>query len=111
MSTNNVSGAEGRGKERVGRRRFLGGVGAGGLAVAATVFGRATPASAATVPYGCCTLCLTSSSRSLASCQTGSYYTWVCNRGTQICECCEHYDGNGTNCAHTQWSKGLCFQS
>lgn len=78
------------GKLSLGRRGFLTGVGAGGLATAGAVFGFTPPASAL-VSRGCCNLCC-SPSHSLGSCETGSYYEWECTEsgGYLYCNCCEH---------------------
>ncbi len=78
------------GRLGLGRRGFLTGVGAGGLATAGAVFGFAPPASAL-VSRGCCNLCC-SPSHSLGSCETGSYYEWECTEsgGFLYCNCCEH---------------------
>jgi hypothetical protein len=79
---------------RTGRRRFLAGVGATGLAVATATFGRSTPAFAAT-SEGCCDLthppgndCYTS----YTTCSADAAYIWVCTwnvRPPQTCHCCE----------------------
>jgi len=78
----------------VGRRRLLSGVGAGGLAAAAAVFGRGTPAYAAN--WRCCTLIHNPPNMTLAECRytSGSYtwyYNWTCQSKGQTCQCCEHY--------------------
>jgi hypothetical protein len=90
-----------------GRRAFLGGVGASGLATAATLFGQATPA-AATVAAGCCNLCF-SPTHSVAQCETGQYYVWSCPYGSQYlyCNCCEH-GASGDNCNHVTYSSYSC---
>jgi hypothetical protein len=90
---------------RAGRRRFLGGLGAGGLAVAGAVFGRATPALA-NVVYQCCNL-VKEPSHNLTQCQTGPHYTWSCSGGGGnhlVCQCCEHYDSVGV----TVYSSASC---
>jgi hypothetical protein len=77
-------------RSRVGRRRFLSGVGAGGLAAAAVVFGRPTAAQA-TISYVCCNLCF-NPSISVGTCQAASrHYVWYCSQGTTSlhCTCCE----------------------
>lgn len=100
-----------KGIPRVGRRRFLGGIGAGGLATAATVFGFASPASATTVPYGCCHLCCKPSGHTLAQCETGPayFYVWACreSNGT-TCKCCEHHSPCYHGCNSTSFSVGKC---
>jgi len=90
---------------RAGRRRFLTGIGATGLAVAAATFGRAMPAYAVT--EGCCGLpnppgseCYTTWSY----CLSIKKYVWTCSgpgpRGTQYrCSCCE---------TKVDAQKGLC---
>lgn len=77
-------------KNAVRRRRFLGGVGASGLAAAAAVFGSPTPALGE-VQAQCCSLCKTPSTYS--RCTTGTYYVWTCYPGQSQylhCHCCEH---------------------
>jgi len=75
------------------RRRFLGVVGASGLATAAAVFSRSSPALAAN--YGCCNLQYPDGPRrvSYATCKTyGERYDWLCWRDSQhksYCQCCE----------------------
>lgn len=83
------------GKRRTGRRRFLTGVGATGLAVAVATFGRSTAAYAYVV--GCCDLphppgdtCYIS----YAACSGASHpYLWTCkrpkNRPPLLCQCCD----------------------
>jgi len=95
---------EGAGRPRVARRRFLGGVGAGGLATAATVFGFASPASAHTIPVKCCHLCC-QPTQTLKLCETGGHYVWQCtNPDNTTCQCCEHgapcLKQNGCNTLH-----------
>jgi hypothetical protein len=81
-----------------GRRQFLRGVGASGLAAAAVVFGRqqAALASACTGNHLCCNLALPYAPGRY--CYTGHYYSWVCscskNGFAYSCECCENYTGN-----------------
>jgi hypothetical protein len=86
----------------VRRRRFLGGVGAGGLGAAAVIFGRAPSAKAVTpnlYHVACCEL-LHPNSGNLACDEGGSahHWSWNCSyttNGTLIqCECCEHYNPN-----------------
>jgi hypothetical protein len=95
-------------KGGAGRRTFLAGIGATGLAAAATIFGRATPASAL-VNAGCCTLCYSpSSSHTMAQCESGTYYRWSCNySGGVYCDCCEH-GTLGDNCIGVTYSKYSC---
>lgn len=91
----------------VGRRGFLAGIGASGLATAATLFGQATPAYA-TVPAGCCNLCF-KPSHSLSQCETGTYYMWACayNSDFLFCYCCEH-GTSGANCSGVTYSSYDC---
>lgn len=92
---------------RVGRRRFLGGVGASGLAAAGVVFGFAGPAQAL-VPVGCCTLCCKSTG-SLGSCESGSHYVWSCTiENDLICDCCEHGNPCSTGCNSSNYSTAYC---
>lgn len=90
-----------------GRRGFLAGVGASGLATAATIFGQATPASAL-VNAGCCNLCF-SPSHSVSQCETGTYYVWSCPYGSEFlyCNCCEH-GTSGDNCIGVTYSSYSC---
>lgn len=87
-----------------GRRRFLGGVGAGGLVAAATIFGRTQSAAAATpnlVHAACCEL-LHPPSHNIYSCETGkdgtNWWAWNCGYTsggyTYSCICCENYAHN-----------------
>ena len=77
-------------RSHVARRRFLGVVGGGGLATACTVFGFASPASAATIPVRCCHLCC-KPTWTLAFCESLSHYVWQCtNPDGTTCQCCEH---------------------
>jgi hypothetical protein len=71
------------------RRGFLGSLGAGSLATAATLFGRATPAEAL-VTAGCCNLC--HNPGNFSTCDTGTHYLWECAYDSDFlfCYCCEH---------------------
>jgi hypothetical protein len=85
-----VAGGE---RSRLGRRRFMTGVGASGLATAAVVFGR--PGTAHAYTHYCCNLCF-APSISLSSCQSYSgHYTWYCDSGPSRphCYCCETMSG------------------
>ena len=95
-------------KGGTGRRRFLAGIGATGLAAAGTVFGRATAASAL-VKAGCCNLCYSSSSsHTMAQCESGRYYVWYCNySGGVYCTCCEH-GTTADSCSGVTYSKYSC---
>lgn len=92
------------------RRGFLAGVGGTGLATAAALFGRATPAYA-TVKAGCCDLCFSSSpTHTLSQCQTGTHYLWSCaygGNGSLRCYCCEHGVTVDT-CRGVTYSKYTC---
>lgn len=95
-------------RSHVGRRRFLGGVGAGGLATAATVFGFAPPASA-TVKYACCNLCCTpNTGHTLAQCESGTYYVWTCYYNSNKCYCCEHRHPCSNGCNYNHYSVYRC---
>jgi hypothetical protein len=102
--------AQERPQSRPGRRRFLGGLGASGLAAAVAVFGRADPAYAL-VTVVCCHLCF-SPSHSEQECETGRHYVWTCGRTVngrlQQCWCCEHGVTTAT-CTGVQYSSALCF--
>jgi hypothetical protein len=71
-----------------GRRRLLGGIGAGGLAAAGLIFGKPTAAFA--VAAGCCNLCK-SPTISVGSCDAvKGHYTWECDETVSVyCLCCE----------------------
>jgi hypothetical protein len=84
-------------KLRTGRRRVLAGVGASGLAVAASVFGRGTPAHAAN--WACCTLEFVPPNVSYSSCINARHYVWQCTFGTvgpvYRYNCCEKMNSSG----------------
>jgi hypothetical protein len=92
-------------KNRPARRRFLAGVGASGLATAAVMFGRSTPAFA--VSAGCCNLCY--SPGDFNSCDQGTHYLWACAYGSEFlyCYCCEH-GTTGDNCNGVTFSAYTC---
>jgi hypothetical protein len=95
------SGAAGQ----IRRRRFLGGLGAGGLAATMTVFGK-TPAYAAN--WQCCNLACGHPTISIGTCEARSHYTWSCTTsgGFLWCRCCETY---GKGCTSTyKDSAGSC---
>ncbi len=98
------------GKRGLSRRGLLGGIGAGGLATAATVFGFTTPASA-TIQYGCCHLCCRPNGHTLSQCETGPayFYVWSCteSNGT-TCKCCEHHSPCRYGCNSTHYSVYRC---
>jgi hypothetical protein len=94
---------------KLGRRRFLGGVGAGGLATAAAVFGFAPDANAL-VAAGCCGL-ICSPSHTLAQCESGAHYVWECTEsgGFLYCNCCEHgWPAHPPPCNGTYYSSYSC---
>jgi len=79
-------------KARSTRRRLLAGVGASGLAAAAAVFGRGTPAHAAN--WGCCDLWFAPPNISYSECVSrSSHWVWQCTFGTvgpiYRYQCCE----------------------
>ena len=90
-----------RGQGRLGRRRFISALGAGGLGVAASLFGHATPAEAST---GCCSLAYAPNTTVSACKSVGypyTYYLWTCRLNISIkCQCCEvRRISNGMNLA------------
>jgi hypothetical protein len=73
-----------------GRRRFLGAVGASALAVAASTFGRSTPAFASN--YGCCNLAHPPGDPNYIGwypCYQRAAYIWNCHLTRLDCACCE----------------------
>jgi hypothetical protein len=87
-----------------GRRRFLTGLGASGLAAAVATFVKADPALA-TYGYGCCTLALPSGS--ISYCRAHATYIWYCAKSASFdCECCEVKSGG----SYTH-SAGRCYYS
>lgn len=111
MKAQRIPGEDAEGIPRIGRRRLLGGIGACGLATAATVFGFASPASATTVKYGCCHLCCRPSGHTLAQCETGPayFYVWTCAESNgRTCKCCEHHSPCYHGCNSTSFSVPSC---
>jgi hypothetical protein len=107
MTEHDAGGAHGKRKSRVARRRFLSGLGSGGLAAAAVVFGKPTAASAYTL--NCCHLCF-KPSISVATCQGASkHYVWGCTAdgGFLHCTCCERGATTAT-CSGVNASAGSC---
>ena len=92
----------GSGKRARGTRRrgFLMTLGAGGLAVAEVLFGRAPEAAAASC--GCCHLAHCPPNTSYGGCRSVRNYTWVCSPGgNATCACCEvlpNYIASGYYC-------------
>jgi hypothetical protein len=84
-------------KEKVRRRRVLGGIGASGIAAAIAVFGRSGPA-AATYNVACCHLSW-APNRTIAQCLAARYhYVWHCwHAGYVRCQCCEIENSAGTD--------------
>lgn len=84
---------------RFRRRRFLAGLGSGGLAVAGAMFGRVGTAAAAG-GCACCNLIHCPANITFTSCTTGSHYVWTCQATPSVaCECCEApsvLDGRGS---------------
>lgn len=94
-------------RRRLGRRGFLTGIGAGGLATAGAVFGFTPPASAL-VSAGCCGLCC-NPSHSVSTCESGSYYVWECSESYYLfCSCCEHGNPCGVGCNTSNYSSYSC---
>jgi hypothetical protein len=77
--------------EGTGRRRFLGRLGAGGLAVAAVTFGRSGTAYAASC--GCCDLAHCPPNIAYQTCAAHAAYSWRCYYSSGginwQCQCCE----------------------
>lgn len=80
----------------VGRRGFLSGLGASGLAVAIAVFGRSSPAVAdigiQCTRVQCCCICSGVRRVSYLECiNCGRTYVWQCTQpdGRNACRCCE----------------------
>lgn len=91
-------------KPRFARRRMLQGIGVGGLAAAASVFGFARPAYAnPAYAVGCCNVsCPKGFGISLQQCETGNYYVWTCKMpGGAECYCCEHGQPGKNGCNGT----------
>ena len=93
----------------VSRRRFFTKVGAGGLTVAAVMFGRTRAAHAGN--YGCCNLAINPPNKSYADClhpqSPYTLYVWSCYSNAQACSCCEDklvtpygtdYGGSAASC-------------
>lgn len=95
-------------KPRHARRRILQGIGAGGLAAAASVFGFAKPAYANS--NRCCDPeCPQGFGFSLQQCMTGSYYVWYCrNPIGSTCACCEHNQPGRYGCGTGAYSVVAC---
>lgn len=98
-------------KMRPGRRALLGGAGASGLAMAAAVFGRSTPAAAAN--YGCCQLAFNPPNISYTTCANANYnYIWNCLYGTvgpiYRYSCCERYTNSSRTTYNASAAKKTC---
>lgn len=106
-STSDHDSASGGGSGKTSRRSFLRVIGAGGLASAGLLFGRAAPAAGSYCNEACCKL-YTCENVSMSHCQSGANYTWYCQyTPTVYCQCCEHggllpyWDGHSSyECAH-----------
>lgn len=109
MTEHSTTGEGGRRKKsRIGRRRVLSGLGTGGLAAAAVVFGKPTAAEAA-YTLNCCHLCF-KPSISLSTCRNASrHYVWYCTTsgGFLHCTCCERGATTST-CTGVNASAGTC---
>ncbi len=81
--------------EPIRRRRFLGGLGAGGLTLAGAMFGSAAPADAASC--GCCNLVYCPPNTTLTSCRGTQHYLWSCGYpgSSTTCSCCEKINNRG----------------
>ena len=80
---------------KLGRGRFLVGLGSAGLAAATTMFCRVGSA-AADGNCACCNLVYCPPNTDYNSCINASHYLWSCaGSGTNTCECCEKKDSNG----------------
>jgi hypothetical protein len=93
------------GAKRAGRRRFLARLGTGGLAVAAVMFARATPAHAGNC--ACCNLKNCPPNIGYHDCVANARYTWRCyeTRGGYPwqCLCCE--TGGNLQSAYACWPR------
>jgi hypothetical protein len=96
---------------KVSRRRFFTKVGAGGLTVAAVMFGRSRAAHASN--FGCCDLAIYPPNASYSQCMhpSGSLhlYSWSCYSQGQACTCCENYYVITPTHYSYQYSAGNCF--
>ena len=111
MKTQRIPDEDAEPGSHVARRRFLGVVGGGGLATAATVFGFAPAASASvTVKYACCTLCCKpTTGHTLAQCENGFHYVWQCSESLLVtCQCCEHQSPCHNGCNYSHYSVYQC---
>lgn len=96
-------------RQKVVRRRFLGGLGAGGIAAAMTVFGK-TPAYAGAGPWQCCYLACGAPTVSMSTCLNANHYVWSCTTsgGFLWCRCCEIYGTASGCCCGYRASAGQC---
>ena len=107
-----AAGRDKAGVSRIGRRPFLAGVGATGLAAATAIFGSAVPASAL-VAAGCCRL-YCKSSKDLYLCEMETYYAWTCTvtgtggKPVASCTCCEHGSPGTAGCSSINYSTADC---
>lgn len=80
-----------------GRRRFLSGIGATGLATSAAVFGSGATARASN--YQCCNLAIYPPNVSYEYCSNHANYIWACTVGCCLhCMCCETDGGSAGDC-------------
>ena len=96
-------------RRKVLRRRFLGGMGASGLAAAMTVFGK-TPAYAGAGWWQCCYLACGAPTVSMSTCLNANHYVWSCTTsgGFLWCRCCEIYGTKSGCCCGYRASAGQC---
>lgn len=88
------------------RRTFLGGVGAGALAVSATIFGGGRAQAAQPDSWGvcgCCNMPICPANLDWDDCATGvGVYLWSCSDCSGgvcvVCHCCEDIMGDALDC-------------
>lgn len=104
--TADAGGGHRRDSGRPTRRRFLKGLGVGGLATAGIVFGDPSPAEA--LCYRACCSLYVCPNVTMAHCMSGAHYAWNCKWTSTVgCTCCEHgglkpyYHGHSAySCSH-----------
>ena len=96
-------------KRNLLRRRVLGGLGAGGLAAAMTVFGKSA-AYAGGGQWQCCYLACGAPTVSMSTCLNANHYVWSCTTsgGFLWCRCCEIYGTRAGCCCGYKQSAGSC---
>lgn len=86
------------------RRRFMAKLGAGGLATATALFAQAETASAS-CGATCCNLYHCPPNTSMASCESVTHYTWICQLNPHAsCRCCEKgasWTASAYSCSYT----------